>query len=233
VMIGGKIYVPGGKMADGQPTDQLEVYDPRKDTWEKKEPLPVRVSGYALAALEGKMYLFGGWDGKNILSSVYKFDPTSNSWQLGRPMPFARIAADAFPINEKIYIFGGSNDNSNLLENLVYLPYRDENEDTPWEKIAALPDSRYVMGGVGFSDLLYIFSGKDRSDTDTVPLIYSTLNGTWQYVHEIFPENVRNNVFINYGDYIYLIGGKSNGIFLSNTLSYQALYKILIPGIQN
>ncbi|HNB53184.1 MAG TPA: LuxR C-terminal-related transcriptional regulator, partial [Anaerolineales bacterium] len=33
VVAGGEIYVPGGRLASGQPTNILEIYNPRQDNW--------------------------------------------------------------------------------------------------------------------------------------------------------------------------------------------------------
>ena len=38
-----------------------------------------RVLARALATLEGKLYLFGGWDGNQYVNSVYQYDPGQRS----------------------------------------------------------------------------------------------------------------------------------------------------------
>jgi len=49
VLIGEKIYVPGGRLASGKPTDVLEIYNPREDVWGMGASLPKPVSAYAIA----------------------------------------------------------------------------------------------------------------------------------------------------------------------------------------
>jgi DNA-binding CsgD family transcriptional regulator len=44
VLIGEKIYVPGGRLANGTATNQMEVYSPRQGTWESKAALPTPLS---------------------------------------------------------------------------------------------------------------------------------------------------------------------------------------------
>ncbi len=61
VVIGGLIYIPGGKTLDNQLSNTLHVYDPRKDQWDVLAPLPKPLCGYAVVAYEGRMYVFGGW----------------------------------------------------------------------------------------------------------------------------------------------------------------------------
>jgi N-acetylneuraminic acid mutarotase len=74
-LIGEKIYVPGGLGGDGQPTDILEIYDPRANQWENGASLPIKLSAYAMTDFEGQLYLFGGWDGEKALDHVFIYDP--------------------------------------------------------------------------------------------------------------------------------------------------------------
>ena len=39
-VMGGKIYVPGGRMSDGRATNTLEVFDPRSGTWDVGPSMP-------------------------------------------------------------------------------------------------------------------------------------------------------------------------------------------------
>jgi hypothetical protein len=66
VVAGGKIFIPGGKLASGEVTDRFEIYDPLNDNWEKGSPLAIPLSAYAQVAYEGKLELFGGWNGESV-----------------------------------------------------------------------------------------------------------------------------------------------------------------------
>ena len=95
-VIGGKIYIPGGRLASGSMTDILESCDPSQNLWKKLAPLPVALSRYALVAFEGKMYIFGGWDGQKFLASVCECGPSQDKVAERRPVqPPARIPAPA------------------------------------------------------------------------------------------------------------------------------------------
>jgi DNA-binding CsgD family transcriptional regulator len=49
-VLGGLIYVPGGRLASGELSAALEIYDPRLDRWSTGPSLPGGVSAYALTA---------------------------------------------------------------------------------------------------------------------------------------------------------------------------------------
>jgi len=81
VVIGEKVFIPGGQLSTGRPTDVFEIYDPRRDEWASGAPLPIALSAYALADFEGQLYLFGGWDGEQSQDGVWIYNPVSDTWQ--------------------------------------------------------------------------------------------------------------------------------------------------------
>ena len=175
--IGDQIYVPGGLQANQQPTDQLEVYDPRADRWETRAPLPVPLSDYALAAFEGQLYLFGGWDGENYRSETYQYDPGTDVWTVLTPLASARGGARAVSEGGKIYLLGGTDGKQVFKDSLAYYPQRDLNHESAWEALSPLPEGRAEMGvdGAGRD---HLHSGrnhrKQQSNTARALTISST-----------------------------------------------------------
>ena len=149
------IYVPGGRLASGEATDALEVYDPRHDAWTQKAHLPQPVSGYALVAFEGRLYLFGGQNGKNYLNTVYEYNPNLDTWSQRTSMLTRRAFMGAAAVTGKIYVIGGFDGQNPLVDNEVYFPTRDGHSETAWEKGRPLPEGRYGMGLAGLADGLH------------------------------------------------------------------------------
>ena len=159
-LIGERIYLPGGKLSNGQPTSVLEIYDPRSDSWETGAPLPRSISAYALAAFEGQLYLFGGWDGTQVLSQIYIYDPVEDAWQVGSPMTAARRDASAVALTDKIALTGGRNDRNLFADTLVYFPSRDRRGENPWGNLPDLPEPRHSFGLASIYDSLYVIGGE-------------------------------------------------------------------------
>lgn len=65
------------------------------------------MSGYALAAYEGQMYLFGGWDGEQVVDHAWRYDPFNDVWHAASSLPSARAYATAAEVSGKIYVLGG------------------------------------------------------------------------------------------------------------------------------
>jgi hypothetical protein len=49
-VVGGKIYVPGGRQHRAMISNQLEIFDPSQMRWGTGATLPLGISSYALAS---------------------------------------------------------------------------------------------------------------------------------------------------------------------------------------
>ena len=223
-VIGGKIYIAGGRLASGGVTAVLESYDPGRDLWETHAALPVALSGYALAVFEGKLYLFGGWDGHKYLASVYEYEPDQDTWSARAPMPYARAFAGAAAAGGEIYVLGGYDGTQALDTNAAYLPSRDA-----WQQRAPLPARRYAMGVASLADFIYAIGGIGDNGSTLPPLQYVHQQDQWQ--------TFENPPFLEWSylglvplqTRLYAMGGHQNGIPVLQNLSYQAIYTIVIP----
>ena len=230
VLLGEKIYVPGGRQPDGKPANFLEVLDPRHNSWENKASLPVAVSAYALAALDGKLYLFGGWDGTQYLASVYEYDPSQDTWQERAPMSTQRAWAAATALNGKIYVMGGYDGQKALADNLAYYPQREDDGENPWESFAPLPAGRYGMVMDSLVDTVYVMGGKGQASLSNLEFIPQT--NLW-IAFENPPVQIGEGAGIAPIDNrIYVLGGAVSGKVTPNNQVYQAIYTVVIPLIQ-
>jgi DNA-binding CsgD family transcriptional regulator len=228
-VIGGQIYVPGGRLASGGVTDVLESYDPRRNQWEKHASLPVALSGYALAAFEGNLYIFGGWDGQEFLASVYKYDPDQDTWIERIPMPTARAFAGAATAAGKIYVIGGTDGKSALTVNEAYTPNR-EGMENPWESYEPMPSIRTHPVVSSVADIVYIL-GSAAPEGSISFIAYLPQMDAWEDL-ETPPIGVENELaLVSLGEYIYAIGGTIEGEQPGITLAYRALYTLGIPVI--
>ena len=62
VAINGKLYAAQGLLPGFKPAGLVYEYDPAGDAWAQKKPMPHPVHHAGVTALNGKMYLFGGFD---------------------------------------------------------------------------------------------------------------------------------------------------------------------------
>lgn len=236
VVIGGKIYLPGGRLASGTLSDALEVYDPVQDRWERGASLPRPLSAYALAGFEGKLYLFGGWDGARAVDIAWRYDPSLNAWEELEPLRQRRaFAATAIALG-RIFVLGGF-DGERVLDSVeIYQPAKESSQE-PWSEGQPLPVARYAMGATSAVDIIYIIGGLSESDPESklsasLPsLEYIPSGSIYQEFDAPISEVWSNLGMVISGTQIYVVGGKLNQQPTGQNLVYQAIYTVAIPSI--
>ncbi len=228
-VIGGRVYIPGGRTTSGAVTATLDIYDPRLDTWEKGTDLPVAMSAYAMAAFEGRIYLFGGWDGQKYLNSVYIYDPESESWSTGRSLKTARGFAGAAIAGGKIYVVGGENQQGKLSLTEVNDLRLDSSDGSDWQTDEPLPASVSGISLINVADLVYAVVSENGANGiyvyHNVPVVK---NRSWEFLPIPFEFGSRFNT-VMLGTRLYIMGGYLDKKQLSMNVAYDAIYTIILP----
>jgi DNA-binding CsgD family transcriptional regulator len=234
-VLGGKIYIPGGRLADGKLTDALEIYDPLENTWARGPGLPYPVSGYALAAFEGKLYLFGGWDGTQALRTVLEFDPSLATWRERTPLPTGRAYCAAAAAGGKIYVVGGFDGKSALAVSEAYTPSLDGSSASPWSAVPPLPEGRYGMSAAGLADTLLVIGGllsppgASLAEEAAAAYQFFPSQSAWAAVEPPGAQPWTGLAAVPLEQFVYAFGGKLSGEFTAQVQAYQAVYTVLIP----
>jgi hypothetical protein len=226
-IISGRIYVPGGQLASGKPTDKTEIFDPNLNQWTTGIPLPKPLSAYSLAVFEGRMYLFGGWDGNRIVNNTYIFDPNNNSWNEIAPMPTARSYAGAVVVGGKIYIIGGWDGQNALTVNEVFQP-DFSGIGSQWEQGSSLPDGRYGMGITNLADIIFIIGGTGPDDNLTM-IALSPEDPDWGQLEAPLQKGWSFLGAVTVGTRLYALGGGTEEGLINQMWSYQAIFTITLP----
>ncbi|MFN8500075.1 MAG: LuxR C-terminal-related transcriptional regulator [Anaerolineae bacterium] len=225
-VLGGRVYVPGGCDATGRPTDAFEIYDPTLDRpggspWTTGPRLPRPLCGYALAAVEGKLYLFGGWDGQGYRSETLVYTPGSAAWQAAAPMPTPRAYMGAALSDESVVIVGGAN-GTPLAITEVYDPNQDHAGGTPWRSAASLPEPRVGPGVASVGQRVYVLGGGANLGLARFDLA----DNTWATEATPFTGEWQNLGLAAVHPKLYAMGGKGP---LNVNRAYQAVFEMILP----
>src|SRR6202011_5227842 len=97
---GRKWFVMGGYDGpNAQPQGIVAEYDATADAWSIKKNMLIPAHHPAAVALDGKIYVFGGFVGRpgarvwQPIASALLYDPTADSWKELAPMPTPRGSA--------------------------------------------------------------------------------------------------------------------------------------------
>lgn len=231
ILVGEKIYVPGGLTLDGEISDKLEVFDPRRNFWEEKANLPTGISDYALAAFGGNLYLFGGWDGLKVSSSVLKYNPGIDKWSELTELPYPLSSASALQIENRIVLLGKRKQNSSEIEMWNYYPDRDVSGESAWEE----GEHNQTDGSiVCLFDLLGQMYTVVKSEESTIFFIYEAQTNAWKAIGHSESLNLNAAQCSSIGGELFLLGGiEADGTHSDQFMGYKMIYSISLPGITN
>jgi DNA-binding CsgD family transcriptional regulator/N-acetylneuraminic acid mutarotase len=225
VVLGNRIYVPGGSTGAGQISDQLEVYDPDTGTggtWSVAARMPTGLSAYAVAAYQGEMYLFGGWDGQSYVAASFRYDPRTDVWVPLAELPTPRAFTGAGAIGDRIYVVGGYDGRTELATCEAYRPDADT-----WEPCPAMSAPRGGVGTAVIADTLYVIGGGWNSYL-VENEYFSPAQGTWNTFPSPLLQEWRNLGVASTGTFLYAVGGW-DGEFLGVNEAYRAIYRLYMP----
>lgn len=228
VVLGEKIYVPGGITSEENTTSVLEVYDPRNDTWLTKNSLPIPLSDYALEIFEGKLYLFGGRNKDVYSDMVYSYDPILDKWTEEASISQPRAFFDSAQWGGKIYLVGGFDGTNNLSLVESYVPSRIVLGENPVNQEPPLPEPAFNCKAEQLVDTLFVLCS--NSMTKLTP------DGS-KWILETIPESFligKGFATANFNNNLYIMGGiNSTGQATSFFGKFQALYSIVLPILTN
>lgn len=111
-VVGGKLYVVGGRTVGGGNNAETEVFDPSTGQWDSRSPMPEGRGGIAAAALGADIYVFGGEyfnaDGGGVYKDVFKYDTQKDEWFRLGDMPTPRHGLGAVALNGALYTVAGA-----------------------------------------------------------------------------------------------------------------------------
>ena len=106
------VYAVGGRDGD-RLLSIAEAFEPVSRQWFKEvAPLLTPRGGLAVAALDGRLFAFGGEGNAanplGVFPDTEMFDPSLNSWFRQPDMPTPRHGIAAVPVGGRIYVIGGA-----------------------------------------------------------------------------------------------------------------------------
>jgi DNA-binding CsgD family transcriptional regulator len=222
------IYVAGGTRGGNERdaiSNQLLRYRPADNRWEDAGTLPQPLAGAAMTAVDGELYLIGGWDGSIMRDEIWRLEPGSETgWELAGHLERARAFLGAATVGSEIYIAGGFDGQRELDLAAVFTPATGE--------LRALPPMSVPRGGLSLVyDGLAVFAlggGWNRPLTTHERIDPST--GEWSNFSSPIQGSWRTVAAAAADDRLHLIGGWS-GDYLDLHLQYQSSFRSLLPVI--
>ncbi|MCW4031101.1 MAG: hypothetical protein NWE80_01915 [Candidatus Bathyarchaeota archaeon] len=245
-----KIYCIGGTVGDGNDlvsgfTGVNEVYDPIKNTWETKAPMPTPRSDLHASVIDGKIYLIGGKEYWEFTSYYHEigineiYDPESDSWTTNSQMPVPVFGYGSSVVNGKIFFVGGARQFRDEYEGLTVVSSNQVYEvaNDTWSNRARVPTAvshgaAGATSGITAPKKIYIVGGYDQFNYSNVTYAYDFEDDSWSNAAPLLTSR-RYLAIALVDDILYAIGGFNGDTALDVNEQYLPLgYGTVPPDLQ-
>jgi hypothetical protein len=217
-----RVWSLGGG-AGGTGSSDVMSYDSSADTWNTSLTLiPNAGQNWQAAAIAGKIYLAGGYDGvHNNWLQIY--DIASNTWSAGANMSTAHTPMAA-AWNGRLYVFGGNP--GPLADVSMY----DPATSTWTDGLAPLPVARAYGRAITAGDSIYVVGGSLAGAITTGAFDrYDPATNTWTSGPDMPTARADASVFA-VGDYLYASGGIADFSMWAGITNIERYYLPSFPG---
>ena len=201
--------------------------------WKKAAPFPKPDEELYGAAVNGKMYVIGGWDDGKAAGINYEYDPATDKWTQKKGMPRSAHHAAIATANGKLYVIGGfvPPKDTQIPTGGAWEPIADVWEYDPaadsWKSLAPLPTKRGAAVAVEVGGKIYVIGGattvagsKDPYFTFFGPSLVLTTNEVFDPATNKWESRRSMSVARNHAyaaavnGKIYVIGGRTGHAFI-------------------
>jgi N-acetylneuraminic acid mutarotase len=200
--------------------------------WKKAAPFPYPDEELYGVALNGKMYVIGGWDEGKAAGLNYEYDPATDKWTEKKGMPQLAHHAALAAANGKIYVIGGfvPAKDTQIPTGGAWEPIADTWEYDPaadsWKSLAPVPTKRGAAVAVEVAGKIYVIGGatvansKDPYFTFFGPSLVLTTNEVFDPATNKWESRTPMSVARNHAyaaavnGKIYVIGGRTGHAFI-------------------
>lgn len=118
--------------------------------WTRLKDMPLPTAKFGIAALDGKIYVSGGYEGGNGYQTVQIYDVASESWNLGARLPVGTDNPSSVAAGGQIYVLGGEAQRRVQ----IYAPARGS-----WVAGPALPAIRFAASAAELNGRIHLVGG--------------------------------------------------------------------------
>ena len=147
----------------------LQERKPTYDGWSLLATMPVANSEIAVAELNGKIYVIGGypWDRKTV-ATVLMYDSATDKWQIVAPLPVPLNHVMAASANGKVYAVGGQTSENSEPDKagFVNTVYEYDPAANRWTAKAPMPTRRGGGAAAVVDGKIYVVGGRPPGGAD-------------------------------------------------------------------
>lgn len=228
IATGGKMYVFGGLAPGWKAMGMTLEYDPPGDRWTRRKDMPAYHHHVALAQIDGRIYMFGGFRAPEKgqatwipVDNSWVYEPANDEWRALQAMPTPRGSANAVVVNGRIHVIGGAALPKNLGDGYVH-PNRNVSVGThevfdpatnTWTRRADMINARNHAAAGVIDNKIYVVGGRAGSvfipNAFNLDLVeeYDPANDRWSLLSPM-PTPRSASAWGVYNGRLYVAGGE-------------------------
>ena len=146
-------------------------------TWDTRAPLLEPNSEFAVAELDGKIYVIGGYPSSRVtVSTMQVYDSATDSWALAPNLPVPVNHTMAASANGRVYVIGGQSTATGSGPFLDTVFEFDPATET-WTSRAPMPTARGGGAAAVMDGKIYVVGGRPPAGSDFA--VYDPLLDVW------------------------------------------------------
>jgi N-acetylneuraminic acid mutarotase len=178
-------------------------------------------SELAVAELDGKIYLMGGYPAsRQTVNTVQIYDAATDSWAFGEPMPVPSNHNVAVAVNGMVYTIGGqptAQGGGPFLQDV----YAYDPATATWTERAPMPTWRSAAAGAVIEGKIYVAGGRPPHGHDFA--VYDPNSDQWTTLPNM-PTARNHFVAAAIGGEFYAVGGRFGAGFASEVTDVVEIY---------
>ena len=194
-----------------------------RGTWHTAAPMPMKRTEVAAAALDGKIYVVGGFEKPSlgnvmkfaIMPSVEMYDPATDRWTSKAPLPVGLHHVGIGVVGGRLYVIGGYSKSALSVWNPVATVYNYDPAMDSWTERAPMPTARGALSVTEHEGKLYAIGGYDRKANTSAVEVYDPARNVWT-TGAFLPTPRDHLAAATVAGKIYAIGGRIDGDYSRN-----------------
>ncbi|MED2941884.1 DUF1668 domain-containing protein [Bacillus swezeyi] len=220
-----KIYVIGGTTTNGARKDnsqKVEIYDPKKDTWETGPDVPIKSYDYLVSAavVDDTIHLFIEKTG--IQLGHFAYNENTKQWEKKNDKINYYKGAAVASVDGKIYIMGGGK-----IDNFHNLIYEYDSKSDSWNKKGKLKfRTTNIFAAAVVGKKIYLGGGASTLwDVTARVQVYDPATDTVDEIPSLQYERSGAST-VAVGNDLYVIGGSSQVNFINRILKSVEMFSL-------
>ena len=202
---------PAGTGAVTLPPPAPAVQADPSARWAQRAPLLEANSEIAVAELDGRMYVVGGYPStRRTANTVQVYDPARDAWEHGPPLPLPLHHAVAAGVGGTLYVIGGEFSPTGTATQDVFVNtvFALDPATGEWSQRAPMPTARSAMAVSLLDGKIYVAGGRPPRGHDFA--VYDPGADAWTVLPDLPTQ--RNHLAAGaIGGRLYVAGGRFGG----------------------